>query len=86
MNLLAGIQFDSWSEFVDMGGYGFNVWAVYALFAVFIVINLFSPLLQRRHILRDLKRRRSLGQRDPANDPSARPQGSHKLEEAEVDS
>ena len=52
-----GIQFNSLSEFFAMGGYAFNVWSVYALFAIFLIANLALPLRKRRLILREQKRR-----------------------------
>jgi heme exporter protein CcmD len=41
-----------------MGGYAFNVWAVYGLFAIFLVANLWLPLKKRKSIIRNLKRAR----------------------------
>lgn len=55
--MLDAIQFSSFAEFIDMGGYGFNVWSVYALFAVFIAVNLIMPLRKKEKIIRQLKRR-----------------------------
>lgn len=55
--MLDAIQFSSFAEFIDMGGYGFNVWSVYALFAVFIAVNLILPLRKKDKIIRQLKRR-----------------------------
>ena len=54
-----------------MGGYAFNVWSVYALFAIFLVANLALPLRKRKLILREQKRRlAALGARgDSARDP-----------------
>ncbi|MEX0618082.1 MAG: heme exporter protein CcmD [Pseudohongiellaceae bacterium] len=52
------LQFNNFGEFLDMGGYAFNVWTVYALFAVFILANLLIPLRRRKQIIRELKRRR----------------------------
>ncbi len=51
------IQFNSLSEFLAMGGYAFNVWSVYALFAVFLIANLALPWWRHRLILRGQKRR-----------------------------
>jgi|APSaa5957512535_1039671.scaffolds.fasta_scaffold79700_2 heme exporter protein D len=51
------IQFSSVGEFFEMGGYAFNVWSVYALFIMFFIINLYFPLLRRKQILREQKRR-----------------------------
>ena len=59
MDLLKAIQFDSWAEFVDMGGYAFNVWAVYGLFLIFIAVNIIVPLRRRKTLLRDLRRRQN---------------------------
>jgi heme exporter protein D len=52
------IQFSSFQEFIEMGGYAFNVWSVYALFTVFLVANLLLPMRRRKQLLRELKRRR----------------------------
>lgn len=55
--MIAIIQFSSLSEFLSMGGYAFNVWSVYALFFMFFFINLYFPLLKRKKIVREQKRR-----------------------------
>ncbi len=55
--MIAIIQFSSLSEFLSMGGYAFNVWSVYALFFMFFFINLYFPLLKRKKIIREQKRR-----------------------------
>ena len=71
--MIDGIQFNSLGEFLAMGGYAFNVWSVYALFAIFLTANLALPLRKRRLILRDQKRRlaaldtREESARDPAD-------------------
>lgn len=54
------IPFSTISEFIDMGGYAFNVWSVYALFAIFVAINLILPVRKRKQILREQKRRLSI--------------------------
>ena len=54
--MLSTVQFSSFADFINMGGYAFNVWAVYGLFAVFLVVNLWFPLLKRKKIIRNLKR------------------------------
>lgn len=58
--MLDAIQFSSFAEFIDMGGYGFNVWSVYALFAIFVAVNLILPLRKKQKIIRQLKRRMTL--------------------------
>ena len=71
MDLLNAIQFDSWAEFVDMGGYAFNVWAVYGLFVVFIAVNIIVPLQRRKTLLRDLSRRQNIDAQVALNRQSA---------------
>ncbi|MEX2131268.1 MAG: heme exporter protein CcmD [Pseudohongiellaceae bacterium] len=55
--MIEAIQFSSFSEFLNMGGYAFNVWSVYALFIVFVLVNLLVPLYKKRHIIEALRRR-----------------------------
>lgn len=55
--MLDSIQFNSFSEFLDMGGYAFNVWSVYLLFVIFVTVNLLGPLRSKKQIIRQLKRR-----------------------------
>tara|TARA_R110001592_G_scaffold66143_2_gene202915 strand:+ start:647 stop:889 length:243 start_codon:yes stop_codon:yes gene_type:complete len=47
------IQFNSVAEFFQMGKYTFHVWAVYGLFSIFILVNLFLPRVQRRQFIRE---------------------------------
>lgn len=61
--MLEAIQFSSLSEFIDMGGYGFNIWSVYAIFVIFIAANLIAPLRKRKQIVKDLKRRAVLNEK-----------------------
>lgn len=58
--MLEGIQFSSFGEFLHMGGYAFNVWTVYLLFAVFLAVNLAGPILSRRRLIKGLQRRAQL--------------------------
>ena len=55
--MLDAIQFSSFSEFLDMGGFAFNVWSVYALFIIFLVVNLLLPIRKKKQILQEQKRR-----------------------------
>lgn len=61
--MIEGIQFSSFSEFLSMGGYGFNVWAVYFLFAVFLTVNLLGPLRSRKRLIKELQRRAVLSEK-----------------------
>jgi len=58
--MLDAIQFSTLAEFIDMGGYGFNVWSVYALFAILVAVNLIMPWRKKQKIVRQLKRRMAL--------------------------
>ena len=51
------LRFSTLGEFLAMGGYAFNVWSVYALFLLFLGVNLYYPILRRRRILRQITRR-----------------------------
>ena len=62
--MLSTVQFSSFADFINMGGYAFNVWAVYGLFAVFLVVNLWFPLLKRKKIILNLKRARQRQSQD----------------------
>ena len=55
--MFESIQFSNFGDFVEMGGYAFNVWSVYALFLLFFFINLYFPILKRKQIMREQKRR-----------------------------
>ena len=59
------LNFDTWSEFVAMGGHGFYVWLSYALSVVVVLGNVFATRTSLRRYLRE--------QRDQQlrNDPSA---------------
>ena len=62
--MLSTVEFSSFADFINMGGYAFNVWAVYGLFAVFLVVNLWFPLFKRKKIIRNLKRARQRQSQD----------------------
>ena len=60
--MIDGIQFSSFGEFLSMGGYAFNVWSVYFLFAVFLAVNLLGPVRSRKRLLKELQRRAVLSE------------------------
>ena len=68
--MLDAIQFSTWAEFTDMGGYGFNVWSVYALFAILVAVNLIIPWCKKKKIVRQLKRRMALDAETYSEDSS----------------
>ncbi len=46
----------NWSEFFAMGGYAVYVWTSYALTLLLVVVNVVSPLIQRRRIIARIRR------------------------------
>ncbi len=46
----------NWSEFFHMGGYAFYVWVSYALTLVIVVANIISPIMQRKSVIKRIKR------------------------------
>lgn len=60
--MFEAMEFSSFAEFLDMGGYAFNVWAVYGLFTVFIAANLIAPRLKRKSIMKEQYRRIELSE------------------------
>ena len=78
------MQFSNFQEFIEMGGYAFNVWSVYGMFLIFLTVNLYGPLRKNRQIIRNLKRRYALNGQIPLKSASAdtqRPTGSEMTEE-----
>jgi heme exporter protein D len=51
------LSFESFAEFIDMGGHGLYVWLSYAIALVVIVINIVNPLMHKRHIFTEQARR-----------------------------
>lgn len=51
------MSFDSFSDFLAMGGHGLYVWLSYAIALFVIVINLVSPVLRKKQLISELVRR-----------------------------
>ncbi len=51
------MSFDSFSEFLSMGGHGLYVWLSYALGLMLILINLVGPLRAGKRLQAQLTRR-----------------------------
>jgi heme exporter protein D len=45
----------SWTEFLNMGNYGFYVWTSYALAAIVLALNVLVPLRQRKTVRQRLQ-------------------------------
>ena len=50
------MNFDSFSAFIEMGGYGLYVWSAYAITLVVFVYNITRPILMRKQAIREQKR------------------------------
>lgn len=50
------MYFDTFAEFVDMGGHGFFVWSCYAIVLVVLVGNILQPMRETRKFQLALKR------------------------------
>ena len=48
------MQWHSWAEFWDMGGYGFYVWGSFGVTALVVIGEIWQARLQRRALLRNL--------------------------------
>ncbi|MCV6610664.1 MAG: heme exporter protein CcmD [Amphritea sp.] len=51
------MSFESFAEFIDMGGHGLYVWLSYAIALGVVVINIVNPLMQKRQIFTEQARR-----------------------------
>ncbi|MFT6913958.1 MAG: heme exporter protein D [Motiliproteus sp.] len=59
------MYFDSFSDFIAMGGHGLYVWLAYSIALVIIVFNVLSPLLGQKKFRAAYKRRLKREQRNP---------------------
>lgn len=51
------MAFESFADFLNMGGHGLYVWLCYGLGLLIIVANLLLPMQQSKQVIRDLRRR-----------------------------
>lgn len=51
------MAFESFADFLNMGGHGLYVWLCYGLGLLIIVANLLLPMQQSKRVIRDLRRR-----------------------------
>ncbi len=50
-----GSEFN-WSEFLHMGGYAVFVWTSYGLTLLMVVVNIVSPIIERKRVIARVKR------------------------------
>jgi heme exporter protein D len=48
------MMFNSFAEFLAMGGYAFYVWGSYGLTLIVLLANIIIPIWQRKQLLRSL--------------------------------
>ena len=59
------MNFSSWSEFLQMGGYAFYVWTAYCLTVAVLGGAVLVPLLRYRRLRGETVRRQRREQRQP---------------------
>ncbi|MEH6823967.1 MAG: heme exporter protein CcmD [Motiliproteus sp.] len=57
------MHFNSFADFIAMGGHGLYVWLAYSIALVVIVFNVLSPILRKRQFIAEYKRRLKREQR-----------------------
>ena len=48
------MQFDSFSAFLDMGGYGFYVWLSFGVSAALLLALIFSSILGHKKVIKNI--------------------------------
>ncbi len=51
------MAFESFADFLNMGGHGLYVWLCYGLGLLIVVANLLLPMQQSKQVIRELRRR-----------------------------
>ncbi len=64
------MSFESFSDFLHMGGHALYVWLSYAVGLFFLVVNLLAPLRARQALLRELwqRQRRQQATQEPVEE------------------
>lgn len=52
------MQFDSFSAFIDMGGYGFYVWLSYGVTAALLLILIFTSVMGHKQVIKNIAQRK----------------------------
>ena len=55
-------SFDSFSDFLAMGGYATYVWSAYGFFVVILIFNIWQPMLARKRYFKHLLKREQVQQ------------------------
>ncbi|WP_028302141.1 heme exporter protein CcmD [Oceanospirillum beijerinckii] len=51
------MHFDSFADFINMGGHGLYVWLAYGLTATLLVINFVLPVMHKRQLQKEQARK-----------------------------
>lgn len=57
------MQFESFSDFIAMGGYGFYVWLSYGISTLLLILVIFNSLFNHKKIIRKLALRQQREQK-----------------------
>lgn len=52
------MRFDSFSDFIDMGGYGFYVWLSYGVATALLLILIFSSITGHKKVIKNIAQRK----------------------------
>jgi heme exporter protein D len=52
------MQFDSFSAFIDMGGYGFYVWLSYGVTAALLLILILTSVTGHKQVIKNIAQRK----------------------------
>ncbi len=52
------MQFDNFSAFFDMGGYGFYVWLSYGVASVLLLTLIFSSIASYKQVIKNIAQRK----------------------------
>ncbi|MBL4940641.1 MAG: heme exporter protein CcmD [Colwellia sp.] len=51
------MQFETFSAFLDMGGYGFYVWLSYGISTALLLTLIFSSIMHHKQVLKNIAKR-----------------------------
>jgi heme exporter protein D len=67
------MYFDSFADFIAMGGHGLYVWLAYSIALAVVIFNVLTPILRKKQFMveyqRRLKREQRLGEVNKAESP-----------------
>lgn len=65
------MQFESFSEFIQMGGHGTFIFSVYVISAIVVAVNIALPLRQKKQFFREQVARQRRDSKGSLNERSA---------------